>query len=359
MGVTFGRRGSTLFALDMMKQSSRFLLAATLLSSVSLGHTADAYMGDWQGTITTDGKTPRDVAVYMIPRGGGRYDAKIVSTFDRRGPTLHRLQGRIGGGKLSLIDAIPFDPLHVLRATDDGIVVRASLWSGGLTDGGSSGSIDGLLDGAFQLKQSKRLSPTLGKAPPAGAVILFDGSNLDAWMKVGEEKAKPGWKLLGDREMEVKGGDIVTKRQFRDHQLHVEFRLPYMPHATGQGRANSGVYLQGRYEVQVLDSYGLEGEDNECGGIYQVSRPIVNMCAPPLQWQTYDITFRAARFTQGKKTENARITVVHNGVVIHENLELPKATGGAIDADEKVPGGLKLQDHGNPVRFRNIWALER
>jgi hypothetical protein len=165
------------------------------------------------------------------------------------------------------------------------------------------------------------------------------------------------WKILEDGSMQVNGGDILTKERFGDHKLHIEFKLPYMPFASGQGRANSGVYLHGRYEVQVLDSYGLEGEDNECGGIYQVSKPAVNMCYPPLQWQCYDITFRAPHFDNAmKKTANARITVVHNGVVIHDNIELPKGTGGAIDNNEGRLGVLLLQDHGNPVQFRNIWV---
>jgi hypothetical protein len=133
-----------------------------------------------------------------------------------------------------------------------------------------------------------------------------------------------------------------------------------MPRARGQGRGNSGVYLADQYEVQVLDSFGLEGYDNECGGIYKAARPLVNMCFPPLSWQTYDIDFRVARFTPDGKTkkENAFATVRHNGVPIHYNLELKSATPGGHRADEH-PGPIFLQDHGNPVRFRNIWILPR
>ena len=132
-----------------------------------------------------------------------------------------------------------------------------------------------------------------------------------------------------------------------------------MPTARGQARGNSGVYLQGRYEVQVLDSFGLAGEDNECGGIYQVSRPRVNMTLPPLQWQTYDIDFTAARFdSAGEKTANARLTVRHNGVLIHDDLELPGTTGGG-DPEGPEPGALHLQDHWNPVFYRNVWVLPR
>mgnify|MGYP001209492524 CR=1 FL=1 len=182
-----------------------------------------------------------------------------------------------------------------------------------------------------------------------------------AWKRIGEKEPARGsrWKLLGDGSMEIgpKAGSLVSKALFGDQRLHIEFRTPFMPEARGQGRGNSGVYLQGRYEVQVLDSYGLEGLDNECGGIYKVARPRVNMCAPPLRWQTYDIDFRAPVFdAQGAKTANARITVRHNGVPIHENVELPGATGGGEAANLERPGPLLLQDHGNPVQFRNIWV---
>jgi hypothetical protein len=139
--------------------------------------------------------------------------------------------------------------------------------------------------------------------------------------------------------------------------LHIEFRTPFMPAARGQGRGNSGVYIQGRYECQVLDSFGLEGEDNECGGIYSISKPAVNMCFPPLSWQTYDIDFVAARYDgQGNKTKNARVTIKHNGVVIHKDLELTHGTPGR-HPEGPEPESIFLQDHGNPVVFRNIWVV--
>ena len=177
----------------------------------------------------------------------------------------------------------------------------------------------------------------------------------------GDDPKAVKWTLVnGAMQCKPGSGSIVTKKKFNDFKLHIEFRSPFMPTARGQGRGNSGVYLQGRYEVQVLDSYGLERLDNECGGIYQIGTPAVNMCAPPMQWQTYDITFRAPRFEGGDKKENAVVTVRHNhnDIVIHDELPIPRVTGGALDSNEGQPGAIYLQDHGNTVQFRNIWLVE-
>ena len=202
-----------------------------------------------------------------------------------------------------------------------------------------------------ELKRVVRKSPTMGEKPPEGAIVLFDGSTTDEWTGVRRGEARMSDGLL------EQGAN--TKRKFQNQKVHIEFRLPYQPKARGQGRGNSGIYLQGRYEVQMLDSFGLEGKDNECGGIYEIRDPDVNMCFPPLQWQTYDIDFTKADFDEdGKKTKNARLTVRHNGVLIHKDLELPRSTRAAPLREGPEPGFLHLQDHGNPVRCRNIWVVE-
>lgn len=205
-------------------------------------------------------------------------------------------------------------------------------------------------DGAkHKLARIERHSPTLGTKPPEGAVVLFDGTSADHW----ENGRLENGHLLAT--------GCTSKRNFGDFRLHLEFRMPYKPTASGQQRGNSGIYCSGRWEAQILDSFGLDGKDNECGGIYSISKPRLNMCLPPLAWQTYDIEFTAAKFhVSGKRVAWPRITVRHNGVTIHQDLELAKdfttsaPTSKPLDGSE---GPVFLQDHSNPVVFRNIWIV--
>lgn len=193
---------------------------------------------------------------------------------------------------------------------------------------------------------------------PAGAIVLFDGKSLENWVKK-DGKTPARWKLVEGGAMQVQGGDIITKQKFDGRfKLHVEFRVPYEPKQTGQGRGNSGVYVQGRYEVQVLDSYGLKSGKNDCGAIYEVAAPLVNVCKAPTVWQSYDIEFHSPVFHDGKKVEPARMTVYHNGVKIHDDVKIPvNVTRAGMATDPATPGPILLQDHGNPVQYRNIWLL--
>ncbi|HZE96914.1 MAG TPA: family 16 glycoside hydrolase [Planctomycetota bacterium] len=227
--------------------------------------------------------------------------------------------------------------------TEGGKTTVSGDWAGEIADGVLSGA------GDVQLKRVVRTSPTMGAKAPEGAVVLFDGTSGEEILAGG----KPAKVVDGVIWASGTGG-FFSKRKFGSIKLHVEFMLSYMPYARGQGRSNSGVYPAGRHECQVLDSFGLKGENNECGGIYTIAKPAVNMCLPPLQWQTYDIEYHLA--SDGKP---ATMSVLHNGVKIHENVELKKHTTSAPDngADD-TPGPLHLQDHGNPVAYRNIWLVE-
>ena len=230
------------------------------------------------------------------------------------------------------------------KAEGGKVAVSGKGWNVTLDEGGVT-AIDDTDKRTVKLKKVLRQSPTMGAKPPEGAIVLFDGSNTDAWQGSMDER-----KLL-------KYG-ATTKQKFNGFTLHLEFVLPFKPYGRGQDRGNSGLYIQERYECQVLDSFALNGENNECGGIYTIAKPQVNMCFPPLSWQTYDVDFTAATWADGKKTANAKATIRHNGVVIHQDQDLPKSTGGG-KPEAAEPGGLHLQDHGNPTFYRNIWLLEK
>lgn len=188
--------------------------------------------------------------------------------------------------------------------------------------------------------------------PSKNAIVLFDGTDLNAWQMQGGGPAT--WDLEDGILSCNATGNILSNELFEDCYLHVEFFIP------AEGPGNSGVYLQGRYEMQVLahDYRDLPGV-KECGAIYNVHPPLQPVQQAREAWQSYDIIFRAPRTDAGgDKVENARITLLHNGMVIHNNVEIPGPTGGHVDEDEGKPGSLMLQDHGgNPVSFRNVWAV--
>ena len=189
-------------------------------------------------------------------------------------------------------------------------------------------------------------------------VYLFDGTDLSGW-KSRWSGNTPDWKVE-DGIATVGHEDIVSDYQFSDAHIHVEFRIPDMPDCTGQAKGNSGVYVHGCYEIQVLDSYGIENPRNDdCSGIYSIQAPLCNACLPAEEWQTYDIIFRAPRFNQyGERAEDGRITLLQNGIVVHNNFILPSVTPGGITENRRVAKGpLMLQDHGNAVSFRNVWVM--
>ncbi|MCX7046217.1 MAG: DUF1080 domain-containing protein [Candidatus Sumerlaeota bacterium] len=270
--------------------------------------------------------------------GSGKLGAQVIALDKSQFHAVFHKGGLPGAGW----DGSP--KIEMDGKSDSSKTAFAGAWQTTITEGALTGKTD--KGESFTLKRVIRKSPTEGLEPPAGAVVLFNGKNADAWA---------GGKM-DDRKLLSSG--TKCKQAFKDMTMHIEFLLPFKPGARGQGRGNSGVYVQDRYEIQVLDSFGLKGLDNECGGIYKQSSPKVNMCFPPLQWQTYDIEFQGATFDAGKKTKNAVLTIKHNGVVIQDKLELKSSTPGG--KPETADGGpIQLQGHGNPVYFRNIWVVEK
>lgn len=285
--------------------------------------------GEYKGTLKVDDQE--------IPLG-----AQIIALGDGKFRGVFFIGGLPGDGWKRGDQMLSVD-----STTEDGVVTFTG-------DTGSAKLVDGklkVLDPSGNemgiIEKVERKSPTLGAKPPAGAKVLFDGKNTDQW--VGGKIVEGDLLLAGTR----------TKDDFQDFTYHMEFRTPFVPKALGQARGNSGVYFQNRYELQVLDSFGLEGENNECGGFYQIKEPAVNMCLPPLAWQTYDVDFTAARFDGENKVKNARVTIKHNGVPIFEDFELPNLTPGGASKEYPGKGPFLLQAHGNPVTYRNIWVVEK
>jgi hypothetical protein len=191
---------------------------------------------------------------------------------------------------------------------------------------------------------------------PENAVVLFDGSDFSKWQR--DKGGDIKWQRAeGTMQIVPKSGSMMTKRNFKDFMLHAEFKTPQLPpNVKGEGRGNSGIYIQRRYEIQILDSFGEEPTYNGCGSLYRTKAPDKNVCKKPGQWQSYDILFRAARFDGQKKTEDARITVLHNGVLIHDDVAIPNKTG-AGKPEGPDPAPILLQEHGSAVAFRDIWIL--
>jgi hypothetical protein len=297
--------------------------------------------GEYEGVLKT--AADEKFAAQVVAAGNGRFDV----IFFRGG-----FPGAGWNGK---------DRVKVPAETADGKVV---LKPGPYKEGKEtreapavSGTIEGgklagkWLEGyAFELTRTVRKSPTEGAKPPEGAIVLFDGSNADEWVNGKVVDAPDGTKCL------FRG--TQSKRKFTDFKLHVEFRTVFSPQTPAGNRSNSGVFLDEFYEVQILDSFGAVPEKHNCGAMYTFRPATVNACFPPLQWQTYDIDFTAAKFdSDGKKISNARVTVLHNGVKIHDDQEYPAGTNGRPDAKKAAP--ILLQDHGSPVMFRNIWIVEK
>jgi hypothetical protein len=256
--------------------------------------------------------------------------------------------------------------VYVRQALADGKVAKAELegkiegdavafkskdgdWSASYASGALKGTGPG--GAALEAKRVQRKPPSMGKQPPTGAIVILDGKDFSQLTKSSKED---DWKPADDGSIQIPKGGMNSKQQFDgSYDLHVEFLCPLMPAARGQGRGNSGCYQANGDEVQVLDSFGMDTyKGGGCGGLYNYKDPdvfdVFSLASlPPLEWQTYDIEYRVEK-ADGKPTGKPRITVLHNGIKIHDKAELK------FDAKK---GGLSFQDHGNPARYRNIWLV--
>ncbi|TWT80931.1 Histone H1-like nucleoprotein HC2 [Planctomycetes bacterium CA13] len=286
-------------------------------------------MGEFAGEIKLGDAEPQTVAIQIRPLGKNAFQA---IQFAGGLPGQENWQG---------------EPVELIGRRSEGFVVL----SGGpyvlIVEKNGCTVIDRKGDRIGKLSRVTRHSPTLGAPAPKDAIVLFDGTSTDQFTAA--QMTKEGLLQQG----------ATIKPMLHDFNLHVEFMLPYMPEADGQSRGNSGIYLQSRYECQILDSFGTLPVFNGLGALYRFRTPDLNMCLPPLVWQTYDIQFTAARWAADQtKIRGAHVTSWVNGVKVQDNIEVPSQTGsGKVEEPTLLP--TLIQDHGDPVRFRNVWVVDR
>jgi len=337
--------------------ASRLCLCLMAVGAAMAGEAAaDALSGEWSAPATP--------IVQVVALGNGSYRAHIFASDGRGEEPVAVLDGTTNQ------DVTVFAPPPTGTIPPEQSKQHPTWWPAPATSQGWSGRF---AQGTFILTTPQGASvtlathavgaPTIDLPPPAGAVVLIGPDSTvesiqKAWLKAGTTEPTT-WTVLpgGILEGVPKSGSALSRQTFGDCTVHLEFRLPFEPSKRGQLRANSGLYFQGRYETQILDSFGLQGVDNECGGFYKIAKPRVNACAPPLIWQTYDAVFHAAGFTNGKQTRPAQVTLRHNGILIHSDQALDHATTASHFDIGPTPQGIYLQDHGHAVQFRNLWVL--
>ncbi len=307
--------------------------AQTYLDTALAGETY-RIQGEYSGTVGT-----KPYGAQVIAWGNGKFEATM-------------LPGGLPGAGWG---SAPTNFKVVTGSTSgSNTVFTTTGWSMVIKAGGAA--IEGTgPDGALKMSKVYRESPSLNWAGPADAVKLFDGT---------QAAFNANWTSGSIVQGKYLSEGSECNKAFADHTLHLEFRAPFEPLEDGQGRGNSGVYVQGRYEVQVLDSFGWMkgqtehgGAEGWAGGIYDTRPADFNMAMPPLRWETYDIWLVHPKFNGNTKTTNGRITVWFNGVKVQDNVELPGTTPGNFEGESAAGGKLALQDHGGPMWYRNIWAV--
>lgn len=342
----------------MRRILSVFAVAMLIGPALAIAEDDDGVMGVWEGKFTTPGWESKTLKAKIWGVKRNMWDGKLT-VIENGGPVAEAKIADTSPDKtFSFTGSLSLNADYFITATVQDEKITGELTPGrmskkGTLKAGKKGKSGAPI--AFEMRRQHVKPPSLGEAPPAGAIVLFDGKNEDAWVTRPEK-----WEITGEGAMRVSFPSIVTKEEFGSCKLHVEFKTPYMPNegVGSQARGNSGVYVQGRYEVQVLDSFGVAPLNNLCGGIYKIAVPQADATLPPLTWQTYDIEFHAPKFdASGKKTGDAELTVLHNGITIHDRLKLPNATPGGVTDVEGPKGPLLLQNHHDAVEYRNIWIV--
>jgi hypothetical protein len=284
--------------------------------------------GEYAGELLGKEGGMKKIAAQIVAMGNGKFRAVMMEGglpgdgWD--GKSRLELQGKLDGAEVTL--GSEGDVYHGK--------ISAGIFAGEIKSGER-----------FSLMRVERKSPTLAAKPPEGAIVLFDGEKSDELVDV----------KVGGHKMLFAGAK--TKRPFTDFKLHAEFLVPFMPTGKMESRGNSGIYIQDRYEIQILDSFGQKPAANECGGVYRQIAPTLNMSFPPLVWQTFDIDFTSAKWDGDKKTRNAVVSVRHNGVLVHDRVEIKNKTGqGKPEGPQPLP--IYFQFHGDPIYFRNLWIVE-
>jgi len=310
----------------MLNWASAALAVCTALMGIACSAAPDevGVQGTYDGTWK-QGDATGEAQAEVIALGGNAYKVYLTRKIDAKRTSKAELEGKAEGEKLALAGKV-------------GDTEWAASWTNGEIRGQAGKDL------AFELKRTVRKPPTLGKAPPEGAVVILDGKSFDRAVK----RDGADWKLVGDGGVQVPTGGIRTKEAFEGNlDIHLEFRCNFRPTSRGQGRGNSGFYLPNGSELQILDSFGFKPSPGSCGAFYAEKPPLANASLPPMQWQTYDIEYRT-RSRKGKKTGKPWVTVLHNGVKIHDGVELRRSLRKAQ---------MYLQDHHNPVCFRNFWLV--